>query len=817
MKIFIPILVLLCLNSYAQKQIKTNTASFKPIIEYYIQGNSKVIGNSILGHHKTKPFMVANKVNDEIKMTYIDVDDDPNTFSSSQSKLTLPDQDCKIVFAGLYWSATYKTVKGVKEQKGNRFYYKGKGTRDEDFNTIKFKTPNSNYQDITGQIVFDKAGSKKFKENRPYVCYKEVTQLINESNEKTGFYTIANVKATEGFISGGSTAGWMLYIIYETADESPKYITAYNGFSYVNENVVDIKFENFHSLDSENIKSSIVFAALEGDSKIKQDQCTIIKADGLSYLPLNNSFRPARNFFNSKITSPKGIERIPNSSNTLGFDIAELDLDDQNNEIINGNTKETTIRLKTRKDRFYLFFTAFQTEISQSFYKEKNDKNDVNAVSSDSNQQESRETILRNRRNTSKERRAIIASNNEKSKAKRAIKKRNNSRKVKQDPKTSTGDNVETELVSTKKEEAAVLAENKLSNSTVNREVLNTQTTTTNGVVLDKASEIIRTENVSTNNTRKEVNSETELVANSNSEVSREKTILKSRDNSLVQKELTREEKRDKKALAKSKKRQERSTRKTETKGLKLEESKAIVLNKADEKASTVNAKSKIEQAEKELGMNPNSEVVVGGKAILDSSQNTSSDKENSTITEVKTNEQTAILAENKPSNSTVNREVLNSQTTTTNGVVSDKASEIIRTENVSTNNNTRQEVDSKRTKETIRKGTSSSLRKTAIPKKTYAERELEKLEKKKGTEMPNMDAGYYVVTNVFSQPELSSKWQSKLIYQGYKPKVIINPKNNWHYVYLLKTQNPKEAINKKNTLRYLEIFKEAWVFKINL
>ena len=45
----------------------------------------------------------------------------------------------------------------------------------------------------------------------------------------------------------------------------------------------------------------------------------------------------------------------------------------------------------------------------------------------------------------------------------------------------------------------------------------------------------------------------------------------------------------------------------------------------------------------------------------------------------------------------------------------------------------------------------------------------------------------------------------------------VINPKNNWHYVYLLKTQNPKEAINKKNTLRYLEIFKEAWVFKINL
>src|SRR5690606_24838651 len=47
--------------------------------------------------------------NDDLNMRYIDVDGDPTTFSSSRATLTIDNVGCStIVYAGLYWSATYR-------------------------------------------------------------------------------------------------------------------------------------------------------------------------------------------------------------------------------------------------------------------------------------------------------------------------------------------------------------------------------------------------------------------------------------------------------------------------------------------------------------------------------------------------------------------------------------------------------------------------------------------------------------------------------------------------------------------------------------
>ena len=356
-----------CFLSYyssAQEQLP-----FQKVKEFYIQGDAQAIGNSILGMDATQAFNDLRQINDELKMEYVDIDASAATFSSSSAFLEVPENG-KIVYAGLYWSGTYGYEKSVKRQQGDKFVFKGKGERDEDFERIKFKMPEGTYQDLEGTVLYDGSLSTVHESNVPYVCYTEVTDLLNESPTINGSYTVANVKATEGYISGGSCAGWMLYVVYETPDVQPKYITTYQGFEYVNKNRLEIEFKNFKAVTEGLVKTSITLASLEGDSRLYRDQCAIWIPEKRSYIPLENELRKKHNFFNSTI-SRNGVvntNRNPPSINTLGFDIAEMKIDNTDNALIANGTSELKFRYTTKADRYYLFFTAFETEIDNEYY-----------------------------------------------------------------------------------------------------------------------------------------------------------------------------------------------------------------------------------------------------------------------------------------------------------------------------------------------------------------------------------------------------------------------------------------------------------------
>jgi hypothetical protein len=345
--------------------------TFKSQNEFYIFGDVTVIGNNILSEDDKDAFNDMQVNNDDTKMRYVDIDNDPETFSSSQATLSLPEDFKKIAYAGLYWTGTYAYEKGTrKEQKGN-YIYRGNGERSPIINQIKFKLPNQEYQDISGEIIYDGATNPTHAINSPYACYANVTRLLKSAENKSGDYTVANIKATEGYLSGGSAGGWMLYVIYQSPTDNPKYISTYHGFALVNkEEPFDITFKNFKSVEQGDVKTKVVLSALEGDAALEGDEFAIIKQRDGSFQSLSNGARFQQNFFNSSITnnSMKNRDRLPNSENTLGFDIAKLDIPNYNNAIINNNTSETTLRFKTQSDRFYLYFTAFQTEIAQNYF-----------------------------------------------------------------------------------------------------------------------------------------------------------------------------------------------------------------------------------------------------------------------------------------------------------------------------------------------------------------------------------------------------------------------------------------------------------------
>jgi type IX secretion system PorP/SprF family membrane protein len=72
---------------------------------------------------------------------------------------------------------------------------------------------------------------------------------------------------------------------------------------------------------------------------------------------------------------------------------------------------------------------------------------------------------------------------------------------------------------------------------------------------------------------------------------------------------------------------------------------------------------------------------------------------------------------------------------------------------------------------------------------------------------------GHYVVVGVFSQLDHSTKFTKKLMQQGYRSNVTLNPKNKLYYVYIFSSYDLDEARKMRNQYRWKNLFKEAWVF----
>ena len=73
----------------------------------------------------------------------------------------------------------------------------------------------------------------------------------------------------------------------------------------------------------------------------------------------------------------------------------------------------------------------------------------------------------------------------------------------------------------------------------------------------------------------------------------------------------------------------------------------------------------------------------------------------------------------------------------------------------------------------------------------------------------------YYVIVGVFSVMSHSMKFTKEMMNKGYKVNVVLNPKNNFYYVYIFSTLDHEEAKQKRNEYRWKNLFKEAWIFSM--
>ena len=242
-------LLFLGLTSFAQ-----NYEPFSPRFDQDLKGDIILIGNNILGPDNNA-FNNNSVYNHNVDMTYIDIDSDNTTFSSSSADLEIPNPNCyRIIYAGLYWGAV---------NPGN-----------ESITDIKLKGPTGGYNDIQGTIIYDANGNSVDGGNSfSYACYADVTDIVTAfgSGSDLGTYTVANVSSGEGQTSNfspyngtGQSAGWSLFVVYEDPTLPGKSVTSFDGFSAISasENpTADIPISGFRTVPAPApVRANFAFA-----------------------------------------------------------------------------------------------------------------------------------------------------------------------------------------------------------------------------------------------------------------------------------------------------------------------------------------------------------------------------------------------------------------------------------------------------------------------------------------------------------------------------------------------------------------------------
>jgi large repetitive protein len=323
----------------------------------------------------------GNNNNNGYNQEYIDVDTDGTTFSSSSANLAIANSCKKIVYAGLYWTAIYpyerSTNTGSNTQGTPRF---------NDWNQMKFKVPGGAYVDIIADNAADPVGDEddiifnghptSFT-NSPYVCYKNVTSLLQALTNANGTYFGANIRAAKGFKSSGSAGGWSLVVIYESPTLSSRYISLFDGYAGIRQiggvlTELDFNINGFKTLPPPfPVRATIGVSSQEGEKSLFGDNLQIKANTVAGFTNINNALNPLDNVFNSSITIPSILApfsanvttRVPNSRNTLGFDLDLLNIANPGNAVIPNNETGATIRLTSNSDTYGVYFSTFAVDV----------------------------------------------------------------------------------------------------------------------------------------------------------------------------------------------------------------------------------------------------------------------------------------------------------------------------------------------------------------------------------------------------------------------------------------------------------------------
>ncbi|WP_298539330.1 OmpA family protein [uncultured Aquimarina sp.] len=348
-------------NIYGQVEVPLEKRT-----EFTIKGDFKFVSNTILGKVSNddgtdvfNPNKSYNNggLNNQFKMGFIDIDNDPSTFNSSSADLDITSGCASIKHVGLYWTASYADE-----------------NRKNDITSIKIKYPgNEAYTPITDATVIHDYYNDPKSLFKQYSCYKDITDQVINLDNPTGTYTVANIPATtsevndDATLGNGLAGGWTMVVIYEDNSKPRKRFYVYDGFVNIDSKAkpVEFSFDNFQTIPEGAVHGKIGVISYEGDKGIRGDRFQVMSNETNKYKGITDNTNPMNNFFNANITeNGKNItSRVPASQNTLGYDADLFDIKNPRNSIIGNNQTKSSFRLLTDNDGYSVMAVAFSVEI----------------------------------------------------------------------------------------------------------------------------------------------------------------------------------------------------------------------------------------------------------------------------------------------------------------------------------------------------------------------------------------------------------------------------------------------------------------------
>jgi uncharacterized repeat protein (TIGR01451 family) len=297
----------------------TTTASGNDFITgetFSIEASNFVAGNNIIAVEIHQNNANSTDCFFDMSMTGIAI----NTINSSSADLILPAGTNTIKFARLYWGGRISsavvtgapdTLRKVKIRKGTSGAY----------TSVTTAAANVDQYPISGSDI-------------TYQAYVDVTAYLQSNG--AGTYTIADIPATTGSISGGGEfAGWYMMVAYQNLSMNYNSVRMYDGYFQVYNNgtgatqIVTLTGLNVPNNPLSLSEAVISTIAWEGDANLSASAASpagdYLKINNITY---SNAVNPATNMWNGSI-SKNGVyvtTKNPNYTNQMGIDIDEFEI-----------------------------------------------------------------------------------------------------------------------------------------------------------------------------------------------------------------------------------------------------------------------------------------------------------------------------------------------------------------------------------------------------------------------------------------------------------------------------------------------------------
>ncbi|MGK5500427.1 DUF3344 domain-containing protein [Streptomyces sp. URMC 125] len=238
--------------------------------------------------------------NGDYEMTYVDVDDDPNTYNSSRAELRLP-AGARVTYARLYWGGNLR----VGEQKPP-----------EDNGRVLLAEEGGQYKEVLADTV---VGHRRTDVMDGYTASADVTRIVAGSG--SGTYTVGQLNVAKGHSPAGAWGGWTLVAAYAHPNEPLRHVVFMDGYEPLHSarRAVDVTVRGLPVAPGAAGSAGVV--AYDGDRGRSGEAMTVRAGTSPAYR-VRDAANPADGLFNSTITD-RGRHvagRRPSYPNTLGYD-----------------------------------------------------------------------------------------------------------------------------------------------------------------------------------------------------------------------------------------------------------------------------------------------------------------------------------------------------------------------------------------------------------------------------------------------------------------------------------------------------------------